>query len=97
MKPFLGSCPDDKTDALVAHATIQSITDDDTEFDLSRLLVLVSSGAALGAAAFKIAPHVKARQRSRLLLAWNDRALPGMPPIRVEQLQEALRLEGQAG
>jgi len=40
-----------------------------------------------------ITPHVKAGQKGRLLLSWNDRALPGMPPIRVEQLQEALRLE----
>lgn len=69
MKPFLGSCPDDKTDALVAHATIQSITDDDTEFDLSRLLLLVG-GAALGAAAVKVTP--------RVVSWWNERMLPAM-------------------
>lgn len=62
MKPFLGSCPDDKTDALVAHATLHPIIDDDTESGLSRLLVWVGGGVlggiVLGTAAVKVTPHV---------------------------------------
>ena len=61
MKPFLGSCPDDKTDALVDHATLHPIIDDDTGFDLSRFVLVGGAalgGVALGAAAVKVTPHV---------------------------------------
>lgn len=77
MKPFLGSCPDDKTDALVGHATLHLIAGKDAELDLPRLLVLVSS-VALGAAAIKVTPHVINWWNERVVPAWNDRALPAM-------------------
>lgn len=72
---------DDKTNSLTTHATLHPIIDDDTESDLSRFLVWVGGvlgGIALGAAAVKVAPHVKAWWESRLLPAWKDRALPAM-------------------
>ena len=64
---------DDVTDALVAHATLHPIIDDDTESDLSRLLVWVGGvlgGIALGAAAVKVTP--------RVVSWWNERMLPAM-------------------
>ena len=82
MKPFLGSCPDDKTDALVAHATLHPIIDDDTESGLSRLLVWVGGGVlggiVLGAAAVKVTPHVISWWNERVVPAWNERMLPAM-------------------
>ena len=72
---------DDKTNSLTTHATLHPIIDDDTESDLSRFLVWVGGvlgGIALGAAAVKVAPHVKAWWESRLLPAWKDQALPAM-------------------
>lgn len=73
MKPFLGSCPDDKTDALVGHATLHPIIDDDTGFDLSRFVLVGGAalgGIALGATAVKVTPHV--------ISWWNERMLPAM-------------------
>lgn len=82
MKPFLGSCPDDKTDALVAHATLHPIIDDDTESGLSRLLVWVGGGVlggiVLGAAAVKVTPHVISWWNEHVVPAWNERMLPAM-------------------
>lgn len=72
MKPFLGSCPDDKIDALVGHATPHPIAGKDAEFDLPRILVLVS-GVALGAAAVKVTPHVISWWNERMLLAMQSR------------------------
>ena len=69
---------DDKTNSLTTHAILHPVTGKDTEFDLSRLLVWVGGGVLSGAAIVKLAPHVKAWWESRLLPAWNDRALPGM-------------------
>jgi len=73
---------DDATDALVAHATLHPIIDDDMESDLSHLLVLVSGaalgGIALGAAAVKVTPHVVSWWNDRIIPAWNDRALPAV-------------------
>ena len=60
---------DDVTDALVGHATLHPIAGKDAEFDLPRILVLVS-GVALGAAAVKLTPHV--------ISWWNERMLPAM-------------------
>ena len=57
------------TDALVGHATLHPIAGKDAEFDLPRILVLVS-GVALGAAAVKLTPHV--------ISWWNERMLPAM-------------------
>jgi hypothetical protein len=70
-----GLARDDETNNLTGHATLYSITDDDkAEFDLPRLLVLVSSaalgGIALGAAAVKVTP--------RVVSWWNERMLPAM-------------------
>jgi len=73
---------DDVTDALVAHATLHPIIDDDTESDLSRLLVWVGGGVlggiVLGAAAVKVTPHVISWWNERVVPAWNERMLPVM-------------------
>ena len=68
---------DDETGNLRGHATLHPITDDDAESDPSRLLVLVT-GAALGAAAVKATPHVVSWWNERIVPAWNDRMLPAM-------------------
>lgn len=60
---------DDATNNLTGHATLHPITDDDAESDPSRLLVLVT-GAVLGAAAVKVTPYV--------ISWWNERMLPAM-------------------
>jgi hypothetical protein len=70
-----GLARDDATNNLTGHATLYSITDDDkAEFDLPRLLLLVSSaalgGIVLGAAAVKVTP--------RVVSWWNERMLPAM-------------------
>lgn len=77
---FSALARDDETNALVDHATLYPDTDDDddAELDLSHLVMLIGGAAALGAAAVKVAPHVKAWWESLLLSAWNDRALPAM-------------------
>ena len=72
------SVTDDKPNNLTTHATLHPITGKDTGFDLSRTLVWVGGGVLSGAAIVKLAPHVKAWWESRLLPAWNDRALPAM-------------------
>lgn len=69
---------DDKTNSLTTHATLHPITGKDTGFDLSRFLVGASVVVLGGAAIVKVAPHVKAWWESRLLPAWNDRALSAM-------------------
>ena len=64
---------DDGTNSLTTHATLHPITDDEAEFDLSRLLVWVGGvlgGIVLGAAAVKVTPHV--------ISWWNERMLPAM-------------------
>ena len=70
---------DDETNSLTTHATLHPITDDEAEFDLSRLLVWVGGvlgGIVLGAAAVKVTPHVISWWNERVVSAWNDRALP---------------------
>ena len=64
---------DDGTNSLTPLATLHPITDDEAEFDLSRLLVWVGGvlgGIVLGAAAVKVTPHV--------ISWWNERMLPAM-------------------
>lgn len=78
MKLSFGFYLGDETAALAGHATLHPIAGKDTEFDLSRLLVGASVVVLGGAAIVKVAPHVKAWWESRLLPAWNDRALPAM-------------------
>ena len=73
---------DDETNALVDHATLHPITDDEAKLDLSHLLVLVSGaalgGIVLGAAAVKVTPHVVSWWNERVVPAWNERMLPAM-------------------
>lgn len=72
---------DDETNSLTTHATLHPITDDEAEFDLSRLLVWVGGvlgGIVLGAAAVKVTPHV--------VSWWNERMLPAMMQSRVRNL-----------
>ncbi len=73
---------DDKTNSLTTHATLHPIIDDDTESDLSRLLVWVGGGVlggiVLGAAAVKVTPHVISWWNERVVPAWNERMLPVM-------------------
>lgn len=70
---FRGLARDDATNNLMGHATLHPIIDDDTESDLSRLLVWVGGvlgGIVLGAAAVKVTP--------RVVSWWNERMLPAM-------------------
>lgn len=65
---------DDKTNSLTTHATLYS---DEAKLDPLHLVMLVG-GAALGAAAVKVTPHVVSWWNDRIIPAWNDRALPAM-------------------
>ena len=76
-----GLARDDETGALVDHATLHPIIDDDTGFDLSRFVLVGGAalgGVALGAAAVKFTPHVVSWWNERIVPTWNDRMLPGM-------------------
>lgn len=65
---------DDKTNSLTTHATLYS---DEAKLDPLHLVMLVG-GAALGAAAVKVTPHVVSWWNDRIIPAWNDRALPAV-------------------
>lgn len=78
---FSALARDDATDALVDHATLHPIIDDDTESDLSRFVLVGGAalgGIALGAAAVKVTPHVISWWNEHVVPAWNERMLPAM-------------------